>query len=166
MATLCKPYSDELVARRAVNALRAAGVPGRDVRLVTGCPPHDVRREPVGGFAGVVGPDAPVGTYAGLPRRRRQGAGSFTGNPDRQRQGSFADADRHVIVSYEDGAGRSRVAGDLAIRRVLRAAGVAGDAGGRVVDELHAGHAVVLAEVAEIAPSDAQARLDALAQVA
>jgi hypothetical protein len=33
----------------------------------------------------------------------------------------------------------------------------------RVLDELHAGHAVVLADVAEIAPSDAQARLDQVA---
>jgi hypothetical protein len=54
---------------------------------------HDVRREPVGGFAGTLGPDAPVGTYGNVRRRRRQGAGTFAGDADRQRQGSFADAD-------------------------------------------------------------------------
>jgi hypothetical protein len=53
---------------------------------------HDVRREPVGGFAGTLDPDAPVGTYGNVRRRRRQGAGTFVGDADRQRQGSFADA--------------------------------------------------------------------------
>jgi hypothetical protein len=53
---------------------------------------HDVRQEPVGGFAGALSPDAPVGTYAGRVRARRQGAGAYAGDPDRQRQGSFADA--------------------------------------------------------------------------
>ena len=54
---------------------------------------HDVRSEPVGGWAGPIGPDAPVGKYAGPPRRRRQAAGGWAGDPDRQRQGSFADAE-------------------------------------------------------------------------
>jgi hypothetical protein len=166
MATLCKAYSSEFVARRAADALRAAGVPGRDVRLLSGCRPGDVRREPVGGFAGAVGPDEPVGTYGGVRRRRCQGTGSFAGDPDRQRQGSFADADRIVLVSYEDGAERSRVASELEAQGLLQAAGVAADAAGRLVDELHAGRAVVLAEVAEIAPGDARARLDELAHVA
>ncbi len=166
MATLCKTCSSELVARRAVDALRAAGVPGRDIRLLTGCRPRDVRREPVGGFAGAVGPGAPVGTYAGVPRRRRQGAGSFAGDPDRQRQGSFADVDRAVIVTYEDGAERARVAADLGVRRLLLGAGVGDVDGDRLVDELHLGRAVVLAEIADIAPSDARARLDELARVA
>jgi hypothetical protein len=35
-----------------------------------------------------------------------------------------------------------------------------------VIDELHTGHAVVLAEVAEIAPSDARARLEDVAHAA
>jgi hypothetical protein len=166
MATLCKAYSSEFVAHRAVDELRAAGVPGRDVRLLSGHRVCDVRREPVGGFAGAVGPDEPVGTYGGVPRRRCQGKGSFAGDPDRQRQGSFADADRTVIVSYGDGGEHSRVAGELEVQRLLQAAGVAGDAAGRVVDELHAGRAIVLAEVAEIAPGDARARLDELAHVA
>jgi hypothetical protein len=55
--------------------------------------PHDVRTEPVGGFAGPVPPDAPVGTFANARLVRRQCAGSFAGDPDRHRQGSFADAD-------------------------------------------------------------------------
>ncbi len=57
---------------------------------------HDVCREPVGGFAGSVPPDAPVGTYGNVRLSRWQGAGTFSGDPDRQRQGSFADTDLPV----------------------------------------------------------------------
>src|SRR5919108_5375744 len=109
MATLCKTFPSEIVAREAAAALRTAGVPGRDIRLLIGCPLHDVRQEPTGGFAGTIGPEAPVGTFAGAVRLRRQGNGSFAGDSDRQRQGSFADAEHDVIVSYQDGAARSRL---------------------------------------------------------
>jgi len=69
MTRLIKTYPTELAARRAVEALRATGVPVRDIRLLAGTAPRDIRREPVGGFAGPVGgfagpvaPDAPIGT--------------------------------------------------------------------------------------------------------
>ena len=166
MAIVWKAYSSDLVVRHAIEALRAAGVPGRDIRLLIGCRLHDVREEPVGEFARAAGPNAPVGTFANIQRVRRQGPGSFAGDPDMQRQGSFADADREVIVTYADGGEHARVAGDLGIRRLLREAALDDDAADRVVDELHAGHAVVLADVAEIAPSDAQARLDQVAPAA
>jgi hypothetical protein len=166
MTTLCKAYTSEVAARQAVEALRTAGLPGRDIRLLTGSRLHDVRREPVGGFAGILGPDARVGTYAGIPRLRRQGAGSFAGDPDRQRQGSFADTDRDMIATHEHDGERARVTGDVAIRRLLRAASVTGEAAARTIDELHAGHAVVVAEVAEIAPNDARARLEEVAPAA
>jgi hypothetical protein len=83
----------------------AAGVPARDIQVLAAQPIHDVRHERVGGFAGPVSPNAPVGTYAGAVRLRRQGAGAFAGDPDEQRQGSFDDTD--AIISYEGGAGRS-----------------------------------------------------------
>jgi hypothetical protein len=54
---------------------------------------HDVREEPVGGFAGPVGPGAPVGSYGNVRRLRRQGRGTYAGDADRQRQGTFADSD-------------------------------------------------------------------------
>jgi hypothetical protein len=66
-----------------------------DVRRASAMP-HDVRREPVGGFAGRVRPDATVGTYGNVRHLRRQGAGTFAGDADRQRQGSFADSDLPV----------------------------------------------------------------------
>ena len=166
MTTVWKAYSSEVVARHAIDAIRAAGVPGRDIRLLTGSRLHDVRDEPVGEFARAAGPSAPVGTFANVRRLRRQGAGTFAGDPDRQRQGSFGDTDRDVIVTYDDGAERSRVAGDLGIRRLLRGAALDDAAVDRILHELHDARAVVLAEIAEIAPSDAQARLDEVSQAA
>lgn len=163
-AAACKTYSSEAVARRAARALTAAGVPPRDILLLTSRRLHDIRQEAVGGFAGAVNPGATVGTYAGAPRLRRQGRGGFAGNPDEQRQGSFADAD--AIVTVEDGAGRSRVADNLHLRRLLWRAALAGDATDRVIDELHMGHAVVLVEAGEIAASDAQMRLEEAAHAA
>jgi hypothetical protein len=165
MATLCKSYSSEVPARHAVAALTAAGVPSRDIRLLTGRPLRDVRQEPVGGFAGATGPDTPVGSFANVRRSRREGYGSFASVRNQQRQGSFADAHREVIAGYKNGAERSRVVGDGELRRLLRAAGL-DDAGDSLVDELHAGRAVVVAEVAEIAPGDARARLEHAAHAA
>ena len=82
MTTLTESYLTDVAARRAVEGLRARGVPARDIRLLTGSRLGDVRREPVGGFAGPVGPDAPVGTYGGRQVLRSQAAGSFAGDPD------------------------------------------------------------------------------------
>jgi hypothetical protein len=99
MTALCETYSSQAAARQAVEALRTASVPDRDIRLLTGFRYHDVRSEPVGGFAGAVDPTAPVGTYAGPPRARWHAAGGFYGVPDHQRQGSFADAERNSVVT-------------------------------------------------------------------
>src|SRR5262245_15317922 len=104
-------YATEIAARRAVEALRAAGAAERDIRLLVGSAPRDVRSQPVGGFAGPVAPAAPVGTYGGGVVERRSGAGGFAGDPARQRQGSFADSDRVVIVTYKGGAERTRITG-------------------------------------------------------
>ena len=165
-ATACETYSSEVAARRAVRALTAVGVPEGDVRLLVGRPVRDIREEVVGGFAGALDPRAPVGTYMGAPCRRRQGAGSFAGDPDRQRQGSFADADTDAIATVEDGAGRSHPASRAIVRRLLWRSALAGGAADRVIDELRAGHAVVLVNAVEIAASDARARLEELAHAA
>jgi hypothetical protein len=120
-------------------------VPGRDIRLLTGRRLQDVRHEPVGGFAGATGPDAPIGSFANVRRSRRQGDGSFASVPGQQREGSFADTDRDVVVSYDNGAERSRVVSDRELRRLPRAAAVGDAAGDGVVGELHVGRAVVVA---------------------
>ena len=147
MSTLCKTYSDQEHAREAVERLFAAGSPRRSIRLLTGSPLHDVRAERVGTFAGSIGPDAPVGTFAGPPRRRRQGTGTFAGDPDRQRKGSFADVERDVIVTFGRHAEHPRVATHRALRRLLRAVTLDGEPADRLVDELHVGHGLVVTDL-------------------
>jgi hypothetical protein len=164
--TVCKTYASEAMARHAVDALTAAGVPRSDIGLLTSHRAHDLRRETVGGFAGAVDPNSPVGTYGGAVRLRRQGAGGFTGDPDQQRQGSFGDADIDAVIRYEDGAGGSRVAGHLELQRLLRHFALTDDAAARVIHELHGGRAVVLVEASHIAAGDARARLEELARAA
>jgi hypothetical protein len=70
----------------------ARRVSRRDLRPAPRYRLHDVRVERVGGFAGPVAPDDPVGTFANVRRLRRQGTGTFAGDADRRRQGSFADS--------------------------------------------------------------------------
>jgi hypothetical protein len=122
MTTLTKTYPTELAARRAVEALRTTGVPERDIRLLAGTAPRDIRQEPVGGFAGPVAPDASIGTYGGRVLQRRQGSGGFAGDPDQQRQGAFADTDRVVIVTHKGDAERARITGLRGARRQSRPA--------------------------------------------
>ena len=170
MAALSKTYPSEEAARQAVETLRAAGVPPRHIRLLTSRPLRDARREARGGFAGPVGPDAPVGTYAGQVHRRQLrigsfATGSFTGDPDR-REGSFADVERIVILTYENDAARSRVTGHRGARQLLRRATLDHDAVDRAVKDLHDGHAVVLVDSADVVPSDARAQLAQPAQAA
>lgn len=164
MAALSKTYPSEGGARQAVETLRAAGVPPRHIRLLTSRPLRDARREARGGFAGPVGPDARVGTYAGQVDRRHMrigsfATGSFTGDRDR-REGSFADVERIVILTFEDDAARSRVTDHRGVRELLRRAGLDNDAVHRAVKDLHDGHPVVLVDGADVAPSDARAQLD------
>jgi hypothetical protein len=171
VATLSKTYPSEDAARRAVEALRAAGVRPRDIRLLSSRPLRDVRREPVGGFAGPVGTDAPIGTFAGGARRRGQdvgsfATGSFAGDPDRPRQGSFADVERVVIVSCKDDREHSRITGYRAVRQLLQRVALHDEAVDGTVKELRVGHAVVLVDVVEIAPSEARAPLEQRAQAA
>jgi hypothetical protein len=63
---------------------------------------HDIRSTPVGGFAGPIGPNAPVGIFASPVVLGRQAAGGFAGEPDQQRQGSFAEVEYVASVTYED----------------------------------------------------------------
>jgi hypothetical protein len=120
----------------------------------------------VGGFAGPVAPDAPVGTYGNGKVLRRQGAGGFAGDPDHQRQGSFADTDRVVIFTYKADAERVRVTGLRGARRLLGRAALDDDTVDRAVDELHRGHAVVLVDAKEIVASEARAQLEQDARAA
>jgi hypothetical protein len=144
MATLCKTYPTPDAAREAVEQLQAAGVPAHDIRLLTGGVLHDIRREPVGGFAGPVLPDRPVGNYGNALRRRRQGRGAYAGDPDAQRQGSFADTDSDLIETAD---GHFHAADDETVRSLLKAAAITGRAAEDVVESLHSGRAIVLTEI-------------------
>ena len=170
MAASTTTYPTEHDARQAVDTLRARGVPSRHIRLLIGHPPRDLRREPRGGFAGPVRPDAPIGTYAGQTTPGSLATGSFatgsvTGVPDR-REGSFADAERIVIVTYKDDAEHSRVTGYRGVWRILRRAAFHDDAIHRAVEQLHSGHAVLLVDSAEGAPGDAWAHAEQAAHAA
>jgi hypothetical protein len=154
--TFSTAHSTEHEARRAVDAMHAAGVPRQDTRLLTGRALHDTRRQPVGGWASPLGPDARVGTFGGGARRRSQGAGSYAGDPDEQRQGSWADVERVVIVTFEDDGERSRTTGLRRARRLLRKAQFDDAAIAFAGTELERGHAVVLVRLAEIAPREAE----------
>jgi hypothetical protein len=99
MTTLRNAYPSEAGAHRAIEAMHATGKSPHEIRLLIGRRPGDVRREPVGGFAGPVAPTAPVGTFGDRRVLRRQGGGSFAGDPARQRQGSFADTDGLMMVT-------------------------------------------------------------------
>jgi hypothetical protein len=85
MPTLDKTYPDHPTAVPARPFVR------RDIRPRASLP--DVRREPVGNFAGRVGPEDTVGSFGNVPRVRCRGGGTFVGDPDRRRQGSFSDHD-------------------------------------------------------------------------
>lgn len=123
MADILDTYPSHAAAREHSAALRAAGVPSRRDRRLAAARQRDARIEPVGGFAGPVAPDAPIGTFANVSVTRRRGAGSFAGDARRQRQGSFSDSDRPLVVSYEDGAERSRVVGQAELGALLHRAG-------------------------------------------
>jgi hypothetical protein len=142
MATLCKTYPTQEAAREAVDALRATGVPACDIRLLIGGTEHDIRREPVGGFAGPVEPRARVGNYGGATRRRRQSRGVWAGDPD-HRQGSFADTDSDVIATAD---GHASATDDGQVKALLGGA-MPPDIAERVLGELHHGRAVVIAEL-------------------
>ena len=147
MSTLCTTYSEESEARAAVERLLASGAPRRGIRLLAGSQLHDIRRERVGTFAGAIGPDAPVGRFAGRPRRRCQGAGTFAGDPDRQRNGSFADVECDMIITFERRDEHPRVATHRRLKQLLSSVTLPGEPPDHLVEELHDGHRLVVAEV-------------------
>ena len=167
MATLCRAYPSEAIARRAIAGLRAAGLPPQGAQLVTGGPLHDLRREPVGKFAGRADPDAAVGTFANTTLQRWRPAGGFAGDPDHQREGSFADVDSHMVVNHDPGGGeRTHVTGLGGLMALFIAAGLDQDGAKRALAQLRAGSSLVLVQVAEIGPADAAARLEEAGQAA
>ena len=142
MAALCRSYTSHADALDAVNAVLSAGIPGEGVRVLTGEPQRDARKEEVGEFGGPTAPDAPVGEFAGGAHPQGQEEGHFAGGE--QRGGSFADADREEIVSYPGGVEHARYAGHHKVKEVLTEAGLDDAAAERDVNALHAGRVLVV----------------------
>jgi hypothetical protein len=84
-------------------------------------PLRDIRRKPRGGFAGPVGPDALVGTFADRPRRRSPGHWQLRhGQPQRRARptarGLLRRRRAHIGIVTHDAGERSRVSGRLPTR--------------------------------------------------
>jgi nucleotide-binding universal stress UspA family protein len=158
-AALRTTFADAPVACHARDALRDGGV----ACLVTGRRLNDVREQPVGSFAGVALPTAPVGTFANVRRRRDQGTGSFSGNADHQRQGSFGDTDGDVVARHQGGAVRSRVIARHEARHLLQRIGVGDEDMERALDELDLGYTVLAIRAMD---ANAPATLDGLEHAA
>lgn len=168
MTAVMKTYPTSDAARRAVEALRAAGVQPRHIRLLTGRPPRDTAAEPRGGFAGPVEAGAPAGSFAG-PKRGPIGSFAIGGvqrRSERGRRGSFGDVERVVIVSHERDGERSRVTGYRGIRVLLRRAALDESAVDHTVRVLHNGHSVVLVDGDGTASSDARDHFQKIADAA
>jgi hypothetical protein len=160
MNALCKAYDNTSDAERAVADLIAAGVPGKDVRLLMGAEIHDARREARGRFVGSVAPEEQVGAYAGDGPERSALRGSFAGGEAGGAEGTFSNAERDVVVTHSDGMEQTRVAGRRELKRLLMDAGLDDAAAEADVDALHAGRILVLVHVAAIGRDNARALLD------
>jgi hypothetical protein len=156
MAVVCRAYTDETEARAAVDALMAAGVSGRAVKVLMGEATRDARQAAHGSFASSGGEES-VGDFAGHEHQGASGMGTFAGSAEEQRGGSFADVDRETVTSYPEGVERRHVAGHKELRRLLIDAGLDEDVADRDVAALHEGRILVLADVGDRSPEEAAA---------
>jgi hypothetical protein len=149
MAATSKAYRDHDAATEAAAGFAAEGVPASSIRILAGTPLHDVREEQVGEFAGPVGPDAPVGSFAGGEHTRSEPEGTFASRGPAGRIGTFADADRDVVISETDGVGRIQMTDDHDVAAILRDAGVEAGTCEELARALHEGWVLVLVQEAE-----------------
>jgi hypothetical protein len=108
---------------------------GRNVR--------DVRNEPVGTFAGEIGPTTLLSTFAGGSVERRKSPGRFSGQADATK-GSFGSSDEDVVVMDCHGREQTRIADHARLRRVLEPIALDDAAVDGLLGELHQGHALVV----------------------
>jgi hypothetical protein len=160
MTTLCNAFATEDEAHAAVDRLLAAGIPGAEIRLLTGEPVRDHRNAPVGRFAGE-GRDEPVGSFADVPRSSRDDMGSFAGDPEQQRRGGFGDLDRDTVTSYRDGVRRVHVVSHRNLKKMLVDAGLDDAAADADVEALHHGRVLVLLTASSLTPEAVALALDA-----
>jgi hypothetical protein len=162
MATLCRTYPSEAAARHALEDLRSAGLPPQGAQLIVGARVHDRRREPMGEFGRLAGPEAPVGTFGDVTLERWRPGGSFAGDADRHRQGSFADVDGNLVLTHDPGGGDHRhTVGRRDVETLLRGAGLEDDEAERALADLRAGRSLLLVQITEMDPAEAARRLAA-----
>jgi hypothetical protein len=149
MTVICRSYTDERDARRAVDTLMQLGVDGRAIKVLMGEPTRDASEEPEGGFAGELRPEHVVGDFAGPGHEAEEGAGTFAGSAATQREGSFGDVDRETVTSYPAGVERQHIASHNELRKLLLDAGLDEATVNRDVDALHAGRTLVLADIGD-----------------
>jgi hypothetical protein len=149
MTVICRSYTHEHDARRAVDRLMQLGVDGRAIKVLMGEPTRDASEEPEGGFAGEVAPEDVVGDFAGPGHEAEEGAGTFAGSAATQREGSFGDVDRETVTSYPAGVERQHIASHNELRKLLLDAGLDEATVNRDVDALHAGRTLVLADIGD-----------------
>ena len=121
MSTGCLIYPTPSAARTAAERLLAHGTPPGNVTLLVGFRGHDVRHERTGGFAGPVGPDAPVGTFSSATHPRSRACGAWVGDADLRRQGTFADAEQDTVLSFAAGRRVAHSASHRALAESLSA---------------------------------------------
>jgi hypothetical protein len=149
MPTLCRAYASEQDAHHAVDRLMSAGVPGAEIRVLTGETEHDSRDAPVGGYAGTgTATTALVGAYAGAAHAAREGMGAFAGDADGQRRGGFSDVDRETVTTYAGDVERVRIASHHDLEKMLVDAGLDKATAKADVEALHRGRVLVLVQSA------------------
>ena len=159
MTTICRAFQTQDEAGAAVERLLAAGMPGDEIRVVTGEPVRDHGDAPAGSFAGRAGR---LGSFADRPHAPHDGMGAFAGDAAQQRSGGFGDLDRETVTSYDDGVKRVHVASHRDVRRLLVDAGLDPDAAADDVEALHRGRVLVLVRTSAV--EDAAAVLDGVAR--
>jgi hypothetical protein len=146
VAALCGSFASHDEAAEAVGAVLEVGIPGAEVRVLTGEPRRDAREEPMGDFAGSTEPGEPVGDFAGQHAEGHE-RGHFAGGA--RRGGSFADADRDQVISYPGGVEHAHIASHREIERLLTEAGLDEATAKRDLEAVHAGRVLVLVEAPE-----------------
>jgi hypothetical protein len=144
MSTRCQMYPSADAARKAAQAMLDTGTSPHDLRLVIGSRTHDVRKEPVGSFSGRIDPGDPVGTFAGPRRPRAQAPGGWAGDRSKRRHGSFSDIEHDEVVSFERGAEDAKTVDRHALSQLLKPITADHEHAGKLVSELHEGHALLL----------------------
>ena len=111
--------------------------------LLIGRKARDVRNEPVGTYAGEIGPTTLLGTFGSGAHERRESPGRFSGGSDATK-GAFGSSDQEIVVMHCHGREKTRIADHSGLRRVLEPVALDDATVDVLLEELHQGHALVV----------------------